>query len=64
MTAYQTLRCQQCAMPFVFSQEEARLYAARGLSAPTLCPICRGMAAAQARDSRRVQYNSRKKGKI
>lgn len=47
-------------MPFVFSKEEERLYRDRQLPVPTLCPICRGMAAAQSRDSRRVKYNSGK----
>ena len=60
MSEYQTIICRQCGMPFVFSKEEERLYRDRQLPAPTLCPICRGMAAAQSRDSRRVKYNSGK----
>ncbi len=53
---YQTLTCKNCGNQFVWSEEEQKLYAARGLSEPEYCPICRGIMEAQARDKNRAKY--------
>ena len=53
---YQTLTCENCRNPFVWSQEEQMLYKERGLPPPTYCPICRGIMEAESRDTNRAKY--------
>lgn len=53
---YKKLVCHNCHNEFVWSEEEQKLYAERGLAEPLHCPICRGMMEARNKDAARSKY--------
>jgi len=43
------LTCQNCLQLFVFSEGEQQFYTQKGLTQPTLCPICRSIKQAETK---------------
>lgn len=56
-----TIVCTQCGNDFIWSSDEQVVYTERGLSAPSYCPICRGIIEARKKDEARKTYERQPK---